>query len=918
MGSLETPDSPQQSGRRQSKPRSNRQRNSRLTPGMRAAAASIIAACTVFGTTMALPAATAATATPAANAPTQLTVGPGNSAAGSKTGLQLSDNYLKSGLNGKSTTNSTAKPQDDGTPTPTKTRRDAEYDYAGGTTSQYDYKDATRDYVYIDTGIDSDKDGQTDLVRADFIRPSDEQLNGKTIPSIMDASPYYGQLQAKQYEDMNDPANSRQTVFGGKYDNFFVPRGYAWIMLDITGTAFSQGCTDIEGPNDVASEKAVVDWLNGRTKGYRSLTDRSAANEEKATWSNGKIGAIGGSYDGAAANALAATGVDGLTTIVPQESISSQYEWYRNNGARLANWWEPDAFANSLVTDAKQNAQCAAAGHWDEMNKGADVASRNYNDFWAARNYEDKVGDFKASVFLIQGVNDLNTKMNNVDNYWALLQKHKVPSKIWVTQDGHDNPSYYRHDVWWSTIHKWFDYWLYDIKNDIMDEPQASVESADGTWKDYPSWPTPDAKDVTLTLGAAADGATSGTLGTAASTAAGTEESFKGYSVNEGTVDETADQLGRTLDDAKAIPAEDRLAYLTDPLTADAHISGTPKLSLKVKASAADTNLSFALVDYGKGTRITPTTALSSVEYDENNLLCVGGVGQYDDGCSPTGSERKVTADAYVITRGYVSTAHKDSLTKLTPTAVNEYYPISWDAYATDYTVPAGHRLGLVIFNTSSRLAQTTLSDFTVSTADAKLTLPLGTGAAATAPAGVAASSKPVRGGGDVTVTWSASADNDSLLAVTGYEARLAAAGSDATANGKSFTAKTDAATLTTTFKNVPAGSYTAQVRALTASGTTSDWSAASESVTVTAKPEPKPAPQPGGNGAGAGSGAGNGTAGSGNGTNAVAGQHGNAVNGVARTGASVAAVVAVMVAMLLGGAVALRARGGYGRIVRK
>ncbi|KAB7790135.1 CocE/NonD family hydrolase [Bifidobacterium leontopitheci] len=907
MGSLESPGNPQHTNRRQTS--QHGQHNNRL-----AAAASLIAACTMLGTTMAIPAATATAAptAPAAatSAPTQLTVGPGNDANG-KTGLQLSDNYLKN--NGNATTKSTAKPQDDGeTPAPTKTRRDAEYDYDGGTTAQYDYKDATRDYVYIDTGIDSDKDGQTDLVRADFIRPSDAQLNGKKIPSIMDASPYYGALQAKQYEDMNDPANSKQTVFGGKFDNFFVPRGYAWIMLDITGTALSQGCTDIEGPNDVASEKAVVDWLNGRTKGYRSLTDRSAGDEEKATWSSGKIGAIGGSYDGAAANALAATGVDGLTTIVPQESISSQYEWYRNNGARLANWWEPDAFANSLVTDAKQNAQCAASGHWDSMNKGADAASRNYNDFWAERNYEDKVKDFKASVFVIQGVNDLNTKMNNVDNYWALLQKYKVPSKIWVTQDGHDNPSYYRHDVWWSTIHKWFDYWLYGVKNGIMDEPQASVESADGTWKDYQSWPTPDAKNVTLTLGAAADGSTSGTLGTtaAAGSAASTEESFKGYSVDEGTADESTDQLGRTLDDAKAIPAEDRLAYLTEPLTADAHISGTPKLSLKVKASAADTNLSFALVDYGKGTRITPTPALSSVEYDSNNLLCVGGVGQYDDGCSPTGSERKVTSDAYVITRGYVNTAHKDSLTKLTPTAVNEYYPISWDAYATDYTVPAGHRLGLVIFNTSSRLAETALSDFTVKTADARLTLPLGTSATAAAPTGVSATSKPVRGGGDVTVTWATSAGDDPLVAVTGYEVRLDGGAAD----GKTLTVKTDGDTLTATFKGVPAGSYEVTVRALTDGDSASAWSAAG-AVTVTAAAETKP-------GAGAGSGAGSGAGAAGNagsGTTKPAANHqAGGVNGVARTGASVAAVVAVMAAMLMGGAVALRGVRERGRITRK
>ena len=51
-----------------------------------------------------------------------------------------------------------------------------------------------------------------------------------------------------------------------------------------------------------------------------------------ADWSNGKNAMIGKSYDGTFANGVAATGVDGLTTIVPISAISDWYDYSRMGG----------------------------------------------------------------------------------------------------------------------------------------------------------------------------------------------------------------------------------------------------------------------------------------------------------------------------------------------------------------------------------------------------------------------------------------------------------------------------------------------------------------------------------------------------------------------------------------------------------
>ncbi len=64
----------------------------------------------------------------------------------------------------------------------------------------------------------------------------------------------------------DDGVNDRWPLF---YDNYFVPRGYAYILAQMNGTGYTtNGCPMHGGPGDIAGEKSVVDWLNGRVPGY--------------------------------------------------------------------------------------------------------------------------------------------------------------------------------------------------------------------------------------------------------------------------------------------------------------------------------------------------------------------------------------------------------------------------------------------------------------------------------------------------------------------------------------------------------------------------------------------------------------------------------------------------------------------------
>jgi X-Pro dipeptidyl-peptidase len=198
----------------------------------------------------------------------------------------------------------------------------------------YSYTNAIRQSVWVDTGLTaSGRPGGHVRVAADIIRPS--ELDGKAkIPVILEASPYYSccgrgnQSQVKQYD-----ANGNIVSFPLFYDNYFVPRGYAVVLVDLAGTNRSQGCVDTGGPLDVTSATSVINWLDGRATAYTSVTGSTTAG---AYWSNGSVGMIGKSWDGTVAEGAAATGVAGLKTIVAESAISSWYNYFRMNGAPLA------------------------------------------------------------------------------------------------------------------------------------------------------------------------------------------------------------------------------------------------------------------------------------------------------------------------------------------------------------------------------------------------------------------------------------------------------------------------------------------------------------------------------------------------------------------------------------------------------
>lgn len=551
---------------------------------------------------------------------------------------------------------------------------------AGLTQPVYSYAGAVRETVYVEIPFDRDADGQADRVAADIIRPREPAAAGRRVPVIMDASPYYrccgrgNESEVKAYGPDGDP-----TAFPLFYDNYFVPRGYAVVLVDLPGTARSTGCLDVGGRVEVLSAKAVIDWLNGRAP-----ASRADGAPVRASWASGAVGMIGKSWDGSIANGVAATGVAGLRTIVPIGAISSWYHYLRWNGLVR---YEGDVF-NLVGFDFDYPQQpgdpedpCVPEAARLQALSGEDTG--NYTAFWAERDYRRAVSRVRASVLLVHGLNERNVTTDQLAPWWEALGRQGVRRKLWLMQVGHIDPFDVRRAAWVRTLHRWFDSELYGVRNGITAEPPVTREAAPGVFVAERAWPAPAAAPVTLPL--------------TAGPASGPDRlggDLPPVSARRGFTDDP-EQTEQQMVATPGVRSGHRLAFLSAPLTRDVRISGTPLITLRASVDRPTTPLTALLVDYGPARRVVlgDSDGIRTLA----SQSCWGQSTPADDACYRDTAEVIRRTDLAVVSRGLFDAKHRRSLRRedfLTPGVDHQ---LRWPLLPQDVVVRRGHQLAVVI-----------------------------------------------------------------------------------------------------------------------------------------------------------------------------------------------------------------------------
>jgi hypothetical protein len=152
----------------------------------------------------------------------------------------------------------------------------------------------------------------------DIYLPSDSDGTAlaKPLPTIVIFTPYYRRFALRS----GAPPVSEPSISAGRYRDFFVPRGYALVVVDVRGTGASFGVREgFRSPKERDDYREIVDWIVAQR------------------WSNGAVAATGISYVGAAADFLASTGHPAVKAIAPLFSVWDTYSDHYYPGGMLLN-----------------------------------------------------------------------------------------------------------------------------------------------------------------------------------------------------------------------------------------------------------------------------------------------------------------------------------------------------------------------------------------------------------------------------------------------------------------------------------------------------------------------------------------------------------------------------------------------------
>ncbi|MEC7772524.1 MAG: Xaa-Pro dipeptidyl-peptidase [Bacteroidota bacterium] len=546
--------------------------------------------------------------------------------------------------------------------------------------------------LWVETTFDSDGDGKPDRMHVDVTRPEQTDTENLKLPVIYESSPYYagtagldkGIFWDVQHE-LGKPAKPRKhpevtrvgerPIISNSQIMTWVPRGYIVVHSSSPGTGLSDGAPTVGGDNESLAPKAVIDWLNGRAKGY---TERNGDTEVKAYWSTGKVGMTGTSYNGTIPLAAATTGVDGLEAIIPIAPNTSYYHYYRSNGlVRSPGGYlgeDIDVLYDFIHSgDESKRARNNEVVRDMEMKNGQDRITGDYNDFWAGRDYLNDMKPMKAALLMSHGFNDWNVMPEHSYRIYKKAKEMGLPVRIYYHQNGHGGPPPI------SMMNRWFTRYLYGVENGVENEPKAWIVRENDKKNNptpYEDYPNPDAKDIQLYLSTGAPA--KGQLTTSKPKKQGTETLVDNYSFS-----------GASL--AKAEATEHRLLYVTAPLTEDVHISGVPKIKIKLASSKPAANLSVWLVS------LPWTDALNT----------------------------KITDN--IITRGWADPQNHSSLTESEPLVPNKFYEMGFELMPDDQIIPKGQQIGLMIFSSDKEftLWPKPGTELTVDLDATELTLPV-------------------------------------------------------------------------------------------------------------------------------------------------------------------------------------------------
>lgn len=602
----------------------------------------------------------------------------------------------------------------------------------------FDTSKVIREVVYVESDLDTDGDGQSDLLQATIFRPFESEK--MPVPALYTASPYFGGIidnekrnhnvdenltdatewtnlqyepsavvKARKPSDENTSSATEMAVGKSSYtlNEYLLARGFASVFAGAIGTRGSDGLRITGAPEETESAKEIIEWLHGDRIAY---TDRSRKHEIKADWCNHNIGMTGRSYLGTLQIAIATTGVAGLKTVVSEAAISSWYDYYREHGLVIApedcQGEDLDLLAETCQSNLLDSGDyIKIKPKYDEMQASLlekeDRKTGQYSDYWENRNYRHHTDKINCSWISVHGLNDWNVKPKNVYKIWQKVKDLPVEHHLFLHQGPHYNMNNLVSIDFTDLMNLWFVHELLGIENNAYNQwPTVMIQDnleAD-IWHDEEDWSNDVGQKVVYypTDDAELQKDGNGKKKLAFLDLGGKE--FKAAKISE-----SAWQDKFIAGDEKW--AKPSLRFTTDEFIHPVTIVGRPEVKLRVSSSLNKGQISVALVELGDRKRLTAVPKF--LMRDGQELGFRFGTDTLQEFVPDKLSHAKLITKAHMNLQNYAD------MQKPAAIEPGEFYDLSFELQPTYYKVPVGSKLCLIIYSTDQGMTKRPLEETT-------------------------------------------------------------------------------------------------------------------------------------------------------------------------------------------------------------
>ena len=376
-------------------------------------------------------------------------------------------------------------------------------------------------------------------------------------------------------------------------DRFWVQQGYAHVLVDERGTGASFG-TVRYGKATLDDMREVVDWV------------------VKQPWSNGRVGAIGVSYEGTTAELLAATGHPAVRAVAPLFSDYNYYtdllrpggvfnDWLVHTFSAMTGRMDAGAAAKRVESDTDgsllKQAVASHAGNPDlyQAMRGAEFSDDDAGPLGGS--YRDmsipgaraQLERSRVPMLILAGWMDAGTVQGTLGRFRTFPNQQRVFIGAWSHGAAHyANPFAPSANSDLSSQQRllealrFFNHHLKGVPDAASSERRLYYfTSGENAWKSAASWPPAGFSTTTYYL--AGEGALrdkpAGATATVTLAPAATGDFNRWHTQLTG---ENVDYTG-VLTKMQALAA-----FTSEPLAAGLEITGQPVLRLRLKTPQAD------------------------------------------------------------------------------------------------------------------------------------------------------------------------------------------------------------------------------------------------------------------------------------------------------------------------------------------